>query len=106
MAKNGRDAIVMAEEEDFDLIISDIRMPGLDGVTTVKEILETIKKKGRSKVPAIFITGYADENIEAQAKLLNPRAYVYKPFDYTEFLEKVKEALQQTVQTGDDPASS
>lgn len=86
IAKNGQDAIVMTEEEDFDLIVADIRMPGINGVETV----ESIKKK----IPTIFITGYADEIIEKKAKVLHPIAYIYKPFDIAELVNKVKEVLK------------
>lgn len=95
VAKNGSDAIAMAEEEEFDLILSDIRMPGLNGIETVKQLLHTIKKRGLKKIPAIFVTGYADPKIEAEARALNPRAYIYKPFDYPQFLAKVKQALEE-----------
>ncbi|HNV86701.1 MAG TPA: response regulator [Candidatus Omnitrophota bacterium] len=94
IAKTGNDAIVMAEEEDFDLIISDVRMPGMNGVETCRSVLEVIKAKKRKDVPLIFITGYADEAIETKAKALSPRAYIYKPFDYAEFLTNVHAALK------------
>ena len=53
--KNGADAIVMVEEEQFDLIITDIRMPGDDGVETIKKIDEIQKnwktfERGRRQI--------------------------------------------------------
>ena len=96
VAKSGSDAIVMVEEEDFDLIISDIRMPGLNGIEAVKGILKALKERGSKKIPTIFITGYADPAIEAQARALNPHAYIHKPFDYPDFMAKIKEALSPT----------
>ena len=75
VAKSGNDAIVMAEEEDFDLVVSDIRMPGLNGVETVRRILDVIQKKGGGKTPTIFVTGYADQAVEKQARALRPDAY-------------------------------
>lgn len=93
VAKNGTDGLIMAEEEVFDLIISDIRMPGLNGVETVRNIMESVQKRGLRKTPTIFITGYADQEIEKQAKGLKPDAYILKPFDYVDFLKKVKTAI-------------
>lgn len=93
IAKNGQDAIVMAEEESFDLILADIRMPGINGVEAVTEIYKEIKEKKQRKMPAIFITGYADEMVEKEAKALSPAAYILKPFDKDELLNKVKEVL-------------
>ena len=68
------------------LIISDIRMPGKTGVETVGKIQENHSSK---KTPVIFITGYADTKIEAEAKKLNPIAYIYKPFDVPEIMKVI-----------------
>lgn len=90
VAKNGQDALVMAEEENFDLIVADIRMPGMNGVETVQAIYEN---KNFKKIPTIFITGYADEEIKKKAKTLKPIAYIYKPFDISGLIEKIKKVL-------------
>ena len=92
VAKNGQDAIVMSEEEDFDLILADIRMPGINGVEAVERIYEMMPKKRIKRIPAIFITGYADEINEKRAKNLDPIAYIYKPFDMGDLLDKIKKA--------------
>lgn len=94
VAKSGLDARAMAEEEDFDLILSDIRMPGLNGVETVKRVLDVMNQRGAPRIPAIFITGYADEAMEKAAQTLQPRAYIYKPFDYHHLMNQVREALK------------
>ena len=93
IAKRSEDAFIMIEEEGFDLIISDIRMPGLNGVETVRRIFESLKERNVNNVPAIFITGYADEKLEMEARSLHPKAYIHKPFDLEDFLKRVKEAL-------------
>lgn len=90
VAKNGQDALAMVEEESFDLIVADIRMPGINGV----EIIEAIYKNLGKNIPTIFITGYADEEIRQKAKALKPIAYIYKPFDIGDLVEEVKEALK------------
>ncbi len=89
IAKTGGDALVMCEEEDFDLIIADVRIPGLNGVEIVQSIYENL-----GKPPVIFITGYADREIEEKAKELRPIDYIYKPFDIPELIDKVKEVLK------------
>lgn len=93
VAKNGQDALVMVEEENFDLIIADIRMPGMNGVETMRSINEILKKQKIKKAPVIFITGYADEKIEKMAEEFSPVAYIYKPFDISELVEKVRNTL-------------
>jgi len=94
VAKNGADAIIMVEEEEgFDLVISDVRMPGKNGVETVKEILRILSKRGVESMPAIFITGYADKDIEEQAMTIKPTAYIHKPFEFDFFMQEVKKAI-------------
>jgi CheY-like chemotaxis protein len=94
IAKNGQDALAMAEEESFDLIIADIRMPGMNGVETIQSIYANLEKSGTKNMPAIFITGYANDEIRKQAEALKPIAYIYKPFEIQELVNKIKEALK------------
>ena len=94
VVKSGQDALAMVEEENFDLIIADIRMPGINGVETVKGIHDILQAKKIEKTPVIFITGYADENIEREAKTLMPVDYIYKPFDISDLLNKIKGVLR------------
>ena len=70
VAKSGNEAIAKVQEMDFDLIVSDIRMPDMDGVETIKMIRECLKQNNKSAVPEIFITGYASkDNLEEAKKL-------------------------------------
>ena len=93
VAKRCDEATAMAEAVDFDLIISDIRMPGINGIETVTRILDVMAKRNVPKIPTIFMTGYADQEAESEAKILNPKAYILKPFDLLLFLKEVKMAL-------------
>ena len=92
-ARSGMDAEVMVEEEDFDFIICDIRMPGINGVEAMKRVQEYSKTHRDKQVPLIFITGYADAAIEQEARTLQPLAYLRKPFDNGELLEVIKKKL-------------
>jgi len=94
VAKNGQDALVMVEEESFGLIIADIRMPGINGVETIETINKNLNDRGLEKIPIIFITGYADEEIKLKAKTLKPVAYIYKPFDISKLVDKIAEVLK------------
>lgn len=90
VAKNGQDALAMADAENFDLIVADIRMPGINGVDTIQSIYESLQNNNLKKMPTIFITGYADEEIRRKAETLKPMAYIYKPFDIADLVNKIK----------------
>lgn len=93
VASRGEDALAMMEEESFDLILCDVRMPGQNGVTTVKSMADRCRQRGQKIIPVIFLTGYADENLELEARKLNPVAYIHKPFDALKLLEAIKGQL-------------
>ncbi|MCX5715493.1 MAG: response regulator [Candidatus Omnitrophica bacterium] len=90
-AADGASGIDKTEKSDFDLIISDIRMPNIDGVQMVKRIKEIAKLKSRPDTPIIFITGYTDDKAVAEAKRLGE--VIFKPFETKEFLERIKKYI-------------
>ena len=93
IAKNGLEAMQRVEEGDFDLIVSDIRMPDMNGIEIIKKIREYLKRNGKGSVPEILITGYASkENLE-EAKKLNVADYIYKPFNIKDFLDGIERNL-------------
>ena len=93
IARSGTDAIEKVKEADFDLIVSDVRMPELDGVETIKQIRAYFKKSNKKSIPEILITGYADVDKYEKAMDLKVTDYIYKPFDITEFLRVVKKGI-------------
>ena len=99
VASRPEDALAMAEEEDFDLILCDIRMPGKNGVETMREIHSILEKRGKEKVPVIFLTGFADKKVEEDAQTLNPVAYVFKPFDTPQLLQTIEATLKEQAET-------
>ncbi|MGD9014716.1 MAG: response regulator [Candidatus Omnitrophota bacterium] len=93
IARSGQEAIEKIKEANFDLIISDVRMPGLDGIETVKQIRTYLKKSGKKTIPEVLITGYAD--VEKYEKAMNLKVvdYLYKPFDNSDLLRVVKKNI-------------
>lgn len=93
VATSGEDAFTQCKDQDFDLIVSDIRMPQLNGIETIQKLRELIKGQGKKPVPEILITGYADEDSYKKALELKVADYIYKPFDMEEFLATIKKNL-------------
>jgi two-component system, response regulator, stage 0 sporulation protein F len=78
-ASCGVDALELIEQHTFDLVILDVKMPGMDGI----EILARIRKAGLS-VPAIMMTAYDEMQIMDQARSHGILTHFKKPFDITE----------------------
>jgi len=76
MAEDGYKAIEKVKEISFAITFLDIRMPGIDGVQTLKEI-----KKISPQTKVIMMTGYADKNLEKEAIKQGAYTVIYKPFD-------------------------
>jgi CheY-like chemotaxis protein len=94
IANNGNEALEFIQRSSFDLIISDIRMPNLNGIEVIKKIREYLKENKQSIIPEILITGYASEENLKEAEKLNVADYIYKPFNINRFIETIKRALK------------
>ncbi|MBU1084806.1 response regulator [Patescibacteria group bacterium] len=92
-AKNGEEALGKVGNLNFDLIIADIKMPGIDGIETIRRIRELSENYNKPRIPEILITGYIDTEAERRAEKLGITDYVYKPFATTDFIDKVKKRL-------------
>ena len=85
------DALAAINEKDFDLIVSDIRMPGKNGVETVSDIQSRLIKAGKKDLPIIFITGYAEFGSELHANFLGE--ILHKPLDNERLLGAIRDYL-------------
>jgi len=82
---DGFEVLLLLEYLQPDLIISDIRMPKLDGIT----LLEGLKNKEKTRmVPVIFMSAYSNDDIINRAIFLGAKFFLFKPFplDYLEEL--------------------
>ena len=94
-ALSGEGALRRVKEVNFDLIVSDIKMPLMNGVETVKKIREYLTQNNRTPIPEIFITAYAKEDIFKQALALNAAGYIEKPFDVLALQQTVKNVIER-----------
>ncbi len=89
-ARNGIDALDFFQTNYADIIISDIRMPRMDGL----ELQEEIKKK-YSNIPFIFLSGYEDFDYARKALQFGAFAYLLKPLDTNELLNELHRACEK-----------
>jgi len=87
-AQNGYDGIKINEKNDPDVIIQDIRMPGINGIETLRRIREK-----DLNVIVIILTGYSDVVTIKEAAELNVYEYMAKPFDNETIIRIIKEAI-------------
>ena len=85
-AANGTDGLRLAEEQNYDLVLSDIELPDIDGFEICRRIKQDLKLR---PVPTILISGRLAEGNEALALKLGAVDYVSKPFRLENILSKV-----------------
>ena len=90
IATSGIQAVAMAKELMPDLMLMDIVMPGeLDGISAASRINRELK------IPVIFLTAYADEEMINRAKHIGPFGYVLKPIQEQQILAAIEIALHK-----------
>jgi DNA-binding NtrC family response regulator len=84
VAYSGEAALEQAQRETFAAAVVDIRLPGLDGVAVVRKLL-AVQPRGRY----VFMTGWSDAQLLADAATLSSVPVLYKPFDLDRLLQFV-----------------
>jgi two-component system, NtrC family, response regulator HydG len=87
---NGNAAIDLVRQTKFDLCFIDVRMPGLNGLDTYREI-----HKLNPDAMAVMITGYAVEEILEQAQKEGAYGHIHKPFDISEIKNVITKASEE-----------
>jgi DNA-binding NtrC family response regulator len=88
LAKNGAEGLKMASEERFDLVLTDLKMPDMDGI----EVLRIIKEQW-PETAVIIVTGYQTVDTAVKAIKLGAYDYIEKPFTPDALITAVREAL-------------
>jgi DNA-binding NtrC family response regulator len=92
LAENGYQAIEAARQVPFDLIFMDIKMPGINGVQTFREV-----KKINPQATVIMMTAYSVEDLIREALEEGAYAVVYKPFEIENIVSIIEAALHKTL---------
>ncbi len=88
-AANGDEALSFLEHNPVDVVVLDVRMPGMDGIEVLREI-----KKRYPLIEVIMLTGHASMEVAIQGMDLGAFDYLMKPMDIDELLYKVQDACQ------------
>lgn len=88
VAPDGRSALDRMRLYPYDLLIADLKMPGMDGLTVIREA-----KRYKSDLPVIIITGFSTESSAIEAVNLGVAGYLTKPFRVPQVLAAAAKAL-------------
>ncbi|MEA3415998.1 MAG: response regulator [Thermodesulfobacteriota bacterium] len=88
-AVSGNEAIELTKQKPFDVAVIDVKMPGIDGIETLKQV-----KKIQPDMEIIMLTGHASIESGMEAMKLGAYNYVMKPCDIDELLIKTEDAYQ------------
>ena len=89
-AYSGREAMERLEKNGVDVVILDVKMPGMDGIETLREI-----KRTHPLVEVIMLTGHATVETAVEGMRLGAFDYLMKPCEIEELLAKVNEAKEK-----------
>jgi nitrogen regulation protein NR(I) len=90
-AESGDEALRLLDNQFFALALTDLRMPGMDGLTLLQRI-----KARRPDTVVMMMTAYGSEKIAVEAMKAGAHDYIVKPFDNDEVKILVRQALEQT----------
>ncbi len=87
-AHSGEEGLSCLAQRSYDLIIADLRMPGVDGLALVKGV-----RYLDPGIPIVLMTAYGSPAVQEQANRLGVDYYFSKPFDYGEMVSVVRQLL-------------
>ncbi|MBW1673657.1 MAG: response regulator [Deltaproteobacteria bacterium] len=85
---SGREGLNQAIQKEYDIVLTDIRMPDIGGMRVLRDI-----KRAKPALPVVMITGYASVRSSVQAMKLGAADYIEKPFTPDQLLKAVNSAL-------------
>lgn len=92
-AASGMEGLEKLPSGHFDLVITDVRMPGMDGFSVLKAIREYCVAADRPPFREVVLTGFNDVHALESAQSLGIRNFVLKPFDTDELLDTIDRLL-------------
>jgi DNA-binding NtrC family response regulator len=88
--KSGEQALEFLDQNRVDVVVLDVKMPGMDGIQALKEI-----KKLHPLIEVVMLTGHASVEVAIQGMELGAFDYLMKPVDIDDLLYKVQDAYKK-----------
>jgi DNA-binding NtrC family response regulator len=85
-AKSADEALAVIDNEDFSLLLMDLKMPHHDGIYLMKEL-----KHRKKDIPIIVMSGYSTQETIAEAGFMGAKLFLPKPFTPDELMEAIRE---------------
>jgi len=89
-ANSGEEALRLIRENPVDVAVLDVKMPGMDGITVLREI-----KKINPSIEVIMLTGHANVEVALEGMELGAFDYLMKPVDIDELMYKLQDAYKK-----------
>jgi len=101
VAVSGEEALQTLQTKPVDIVVLDMRMPGMDGLQTLKEI-----KRINPLVEVIMLTGHANVDAAVEGMELGAFDYLMKPVDFDELLFKLQDAYKRKAMRQQSPGNT
>ena len=92
----GRGALAVIEREEFDVVLTDLDMPDLDGFELTRRVRDIEARDGRARLPIIAVTGHASPEWQARAREAGMSGMLTKPFTVGELAAEIEQVLAST----------
>lgn len=89
-ASDGVEGLAKAAATRFDMIVTDLNMPNMDGLTMIRELRS---QPAQSGIPIIFLTTESDADVKAQAKAAGATGWLVKPFVPDQLVKVARKVL-------------
>ena len=95
VANGGAEALGFLPQRHFDLVITDIRMPGMDGLQVIQAVRDFCDQMKRPPIPVVVLTAYNDDVVRQSVEKMGVREFVLKPFKLDDFSRVLERNLQR-----------
>jgi two-component system chemotaxis response regulator CheY len=89
-AGDGNQGLAVAKSKRVNMIVTDLNMPGMDGLTFIRELR---KLPSYSGIPIIFLSTESDDGVKQQAKAAGATGWITKPFKQEQLMAAVRKLL-------------